>query len=720
MNKILPILIVGVLVIGGFGAIAFSDKKVKEEKMTLYFSKLSIKERDDRISLELEGANSALIQKDHYMVPTKIETFIFPFGTEITSVQCAPKNIHRQKLTKELVISPEPVIIGQISTSKISQKCENPIPIDTWFEYDVGAGINGNERCAFVKVQTFPVQYYPLENAVEWAENIEIDISYKEPEQTIMSFDEQFQFIVITPNEFSDELEELISHKISRNISTKLVTLDEIYGGSNFPVEGRDEPEKIKYFIKNAYDDWGTNNVLLVGSSNKFPTRESHVDDLTFVSDLYYADIYNETYSFSSWDTNDNDEFGEYNQDEVDLYPDLRLGRLACVDSNEVTACVNKIITYEINEAYTQDWFTNILLVGGDSFTNDPHYNDDSGINEGEYVNQAVIDIMNGFIPDKIWISNDRLNGISPTGISEITNAINSGCGFIDFSGHGNTNTYSTHPHNSSKNVWVPTPTGGFRNSHVADLENGDRLPIVVIGACSVGKFNVDPNCLAWSFVLNPNGGGIGSFGATTYGYAYIGKGVTTGLIEKMTLNVFEAFKDEAVTTFGEMWVEGINKYIFPRMRESDYLTIEEWQPFGDPTLAIGENTPIPAKPDKPEGVTSGGSDVEYIYSASTTDPDGDKIYYLFDWDDGEFSGYIGPYDSDQPAEASHTWREKGNYEIRVIAKDERGMISEWSDPLPISMPNNKQLFNSLFLDFLARFPRLFPVIRNVFEFRVI
>ena len=450
----------------------------------------------------------------------------------------------------------------------------------------------------------------------------------------------------------------------------------------------------------------------MVGSSLKFPTRLSHVDDLTFVSDLYYSDIYDETYSFLSWDSNENDIFGEYRTDEVDLYPDVFLGRLACINANEVTTCVNKIITYETNEAYAQDWFTNLVVIGGDTFPS--KYGDDSGIDEGEYINQAVIDIMEGFIPDKIWDSNGRLSGISPSGITSINNAINSGCGFVDFSGHGASWVYTTYRHNGTHQV-LPTPTGQYRNSHAADLKNGDKLSIVVIGACSVGEFDSDPDCFAWSFVSNPDGGGIASFGATTYGSAYLGKWVTMGLIEGMTLNVFEAYKDGGAITFGEMWLKGINNYISPGMSETDYLTIEEWQPFGDPTLAIAGESLAPVKPDAPDGHTSGSIDVEHTYTASTTDPDGDQIYYLFDWDDGELSGWIGPYNSDQTAQASHKWSEKGDYEVRVKAKDDHGIQSEWSDPLPISMPKNKQLIDMPFFDFLERFPRLFPVLRNIF-----
>ena len=68
------------------------------------------------------------------------------------------------------------------------------------------------------------------------------------------------------------------------------------------------------------------------------------------------------------------------------------------------------------------------------------------------------------------------------------------------------------------------------------------------------------------------------------------------------------------------------------------------------------------------------------------TDPEGDQIYYLFDWGDDTDSTWIGPYPSGATAEASHAWTTQGSYEIKVIAKDEDDALSEWSDSMPVSL----------------------------------
>ncbi len=104
-------------------------------------------------------------------------------------------------------------------------------------------------------------------------------------------------------------------------------------------------------------------------------------------------------------------------------------------------------------------------------------------------------------------------------------------------------------------------------------------------------------------------------------------------------------------------------------------------------TVTITTGNHPPNKPGKPSGPTSGRVGVSYTYTATTTDPDGDQIYYKFSWGDGSYSDWLGPYSSGDIVSASHSWSNKGNYEIRVKAKDTHGMESEWSDPLPVAMP---------------------------------
>ena len=124
-----------------------------------------------------------------------------------------------------------------------------------------------------------------------------------------------------------------------------------------------------------------------------------------------------------------------------------------------------------------------------------------------------------------------------------------------------------------------------------------------------------------------------------------------------------------------------------------------------------------PNKPGKPSGSTSGEAGVEYTYTATATDPDGDQIYYLFDWSDDTDSGWIGPFDSGEECSASHIWNNKGDYEIKVRTHDIHGSTSDWSDPLPISMPKNNLLTSTFFLRLFQRFSSLFLMLKYILGF---
>ncbi len=93
-----------------------------------------------------------------------------------------------------------------------------------------------------------------------------------------------------------------------------------------------------------------------------------------------------------------------------------------------------------------------------------------------------------------------------------------------------------------------------------------------------------------------------------------------------------------------------------------------------------------PEIPQIPSGLSDGEIGVEYLFTTNTTDPEGDDIYYLFNWGDGSISNWIGPYKSGEIVEAVHTWDNIGVYNVRVKAKDELHSESNWSEPNTINI----------------------------------
>ena len=88
---------------------------------------------------------------------------------------------------------------------------------------------------------------------------------------------------------------------------------------------------------------------------------------------------------------------------------------------------------------------------------------------------------------------------------------------------------------------------------------------------------------------------------------------------------------------------------------------------------------PIPVTPLGLDGPDEGLTCIDYTFSATTIDPRGEKLWYLFDWGDGTNSGWVGPYASGNPSFASKIWNEGGDYKIRVKVKDVNDRESDWS-----------------------------------------
>jgi hypothetical protein len=126
-------------------------------------------------------------------------------------------------------------------------------------------------------------------------------------------------------------------------------------------------------------------------------------------------------------------------------------------------------------------------------------------------------------------------------------------------------------------------------------------------------------------------------------------------------------------------------------------------------------NTP-PNKPSKPLGIINVEINVEYAFITGTVDPNGDVVYYLWDWGDGNDSEWLGSYHSGALCEGRHIWTTKDNCTIRVKAKDIYGTESEWSDPLPITVPYScsnplSQFFELLFQRFSGTFLLIWHVL---------
>jgi PKD repeat protein len=95
-----------------------------------------------------------------------------------------------------------------------------------------------------------------------------------------------------------------------------------------------------------------------------------------------------------------------------------------------------------------------------------------------------------------------------------------------------------------------------------------------------------------------------------------------------------------------------------------------------------------PETPNIPSGETTGYHGTSYTYSTSFTDPEGDDLYYQFDWGNTIQSSWLGPSQSGEIISTSYIWETPGTYQIKAKAKDIYGMESNWSPACSVEMTN--------------------------------
>jgi len=98
------------------------------------------------------------------------------------------------------------------------------------------------------------------------------------------------------------------------------------------------------------------------------------------------------------------------------------------------------------------------------------------------------------------------------------------------------------------------------------------------------------------------------------------------------------------------------------------------------------QNNP-PNTPNTPSGPTNGEIDITYLFSTNSTDPDNDHIKYGWDWNgDNIADEWTNYFQSGQTCSKSKSWINAGTYQIKVKAKDEHNVESQWSEQLIITI----------------------------------
>jgi hypothetical protein len=372
---------------------------------------------------------------------------------------------------------------------------------------------------------------------------------------------EEHHYVIITSGQLVDKFKPLEDWKRKKGLSAETVTTSWIE--SNYP--GVDTQEKIRNFIIDASQSWGTMWVLLGGDCNIIPDRKAYAMDCEYGDfsdnyipcDLYYADL------DGDWNANGNGVYGEVD-DDVDLYPDVFLGRASVENGSEAEAFVNKILIYEKYAGCSHA--LDMLFIAGVAW-NEPF------TDSGEMKN--FIDTE--YVPPRYDPITKLYSVLYNDDLVSVLAKMNSGQNIINHCNH----------------AWytgVSLGNGFLGIPEIDGLTNGPDYGIFITVGCWPGAFDYD--CFGEHFITNPNGGGVAFIGNSRYGWGSPGNPLF-GYSDRFDQQFFKVLFQDGLYHIGQTLTAAKAVFV-PFSNEENVYRWHQYQInlLGDPEMAIWTDVP--------------------------------------------------------------------------------------------------------------------------------
>jgi len=259
-----------------------------------------------------------------------------------------------------------------------------------------------------------------------------------------------------------------------------------------------------------------------------------------------------------------------------DDYPDITVGRISANNPDHVTVQVNKIINYEKNPEIGGTWYKGALGIA----SNEGSGNGDDGEMDKTHSQIIFDDKLDPFTFDDYYTSYQPGDNAQ-----QVYDALDAGISVINYTGHGYPQGWST---------------SGFSNSHVANANNGDKLPWVVSVACNNGDFHGGSDCFAEAWQKKEGGGSIMFLGGSISqpwqppmrGQDYFADILTGGYDYTAHPGQNGISTTEGRTTLGAIIFNGLVLMATESGGSSDWETVKTWNMFGDPSMQPRTDTP--------------------------------------------------------------------------------------------------------------------------------
>lgn len=352
-------------------------------QQTYHFSQPTVSERDGYQQISFQGCLPNGIVGEPTL-PWQNVSLILPQGQEAVSINVEFAGFVELEGTFNLYPAQKPRPVSseeQIPFAKNESlyRSENAYPSRNYSAVSTQY-LNG---VAFAFGGFTPVQYVPATGKVSYAQTVTVTIEttasrddhsrklWLTPENELSikrlaqnanmlnSYSKRgreiggYDMLVITSEEWIPRFGDYLNLYNDKGIRTRIVSLEEIYTS----MEGQDQPEQIRNFIIQEYENNGIQTVSLGGDVSIVPYRslycwaqEGEEDQLP--SDMYYACL------DGTLNDDGDDRWGEVGED--DLLPELGIGRLPFNNETQFETIMHKTFSYLQNPVLGE--FTSPIL----------------------------------------------------------------------------------------------------------------------------------------------------------------------------------------------------------------------------------------------------------------------------------------------------------------------------------------------------------------------
>ena len=714
MKRVVIGILVSMLMIGSvLGSATVMKKEIRFEDgeitVSIPIGNYEIKNKGEGVEINVEDFGHYLIAGKPSL-PSKIFSIAIPPGSELVNIDfqtakgiILPGSYNVLPCELPQVIGEEDPLVCQKEEQTYQENYKSvyysnkPYPSSNVEFVSTG----GYRKYNLIDARVIPFSYKPLSGELTYFPEFTITVSYTYPEgfstKDIMSdynlkteqWSEQFIFnynqandwyskgdtgretydyVIITLDSLTSSVQDLVDWEQAKGKSVFVATTDWI--DSSF--DGVDLAEKMRNFLRDKYpsESWGILDVCLIGDYDSVPMRLC-AQDMGYgqpKTDYYYAEL--SLPDSQSWDLDGDQQYGE-DSDPIDFHAEVNVGRIPWSDPSTVEHICEKSIAYEMTD--DPDFKKNILLLGAFFWYDTDNaalmeYKTDSDIHPWmeDWTMIKMYEEGDSSYPMDYNLEYDNVKDIWSEG----------SFAFVDWAGHGSPTACHEY-----------YPSQPFVDTDTCKSLNDDYPAIVFADACSnsdTAEDNIGQMMLEQ--------GAVGFLGSTKVAY---GMHAWADPYDGSSQSLDYWFT--TCCTSGEYTQGQAHQYALQEMYNNDlwyYQKFEtfEWGAFwGNPDLTMAHVvvSDPPETPSAPEAPDHGVPEQEYELFTSTTDPEGDQICYMFDWGDGEISDWEGPFNSGETASAFHTWFELGDYDVKVMARDSWGRLSEWSDVTVFSIVEN-------------------------------